>query len=179
MSSDSTVTNVVFCGLGGQGVIKASDILSQAAFNMGSDVKKSEVHGMSQRGGSVTSDVRFGKEVFSPMVPEGEAQFLVALDSTQIEPARHMLHKDGVLISPEIFLKEGQSVDDLGKDKTTPISRRNLNVALIGVLSSYLDIPEDQWLQAVFANLPKKVHEQNAQVFALGRETGAGRKGGA
>jgi len=67
------VTNVVIAGLGGQGVLKASDILADAAFLAGLDVKKSEIHGMSQRGGSVTSDVRFGRQVLSPMVPAGEA----------------------------------------------------------------------------------------------------------
>ena len=70
--SSSQVTNVVVAGLGGQGVLKASDILADVAFAAGLDVKKSEVHGMSQRGGSVASDVRFGEHVFSPMVPEGE-----------------------------------------------------------------------------------------------------------
>ena len=70
---NNEITNVVFAGLGGQGVLKASDILAQAAFARGLDVKKSEIHGMSQRGGSVTSDVRFGREVLSPMVSDGDA----------------------------------------------------------------------------------------------------------
>ena len=69
------VTNVILAGLGGQGVIKASDILADAAVRAGYDVKKAEVHGMSQRGGSVTSDVRFGPRVLSPMIPRGEADF--------------------------------------------------------------------------------------------------------
>lgn len=172
MSDPKGVTNVVFAGLGGQGVLKASDILAEAAFSTGYDVKKSEIHGMSQRGGSVTSDVRFGAEVFSPMVPEGETQFLVALDSTQITPVRHLLSEDGILIAPEIFLKEGQSLDDLDEDESTPISRRNLNVALLGVLSVHLDIPEGTWLAALYANLPEKVHAVNAAVFALGRGVG-------
>ena len=76
MSSDvaGKVTNVVIAGLGGQGVVKASDILADAAFRAGLDVKKAEVHGMSQRGGSVASDVRFGARVLSPMVPAGAAE---------------------------------------------------------------------------------------------------------
>jgi indolepyruvate ferredoxin oxidoreductase beta subunit len=74
------VVNVVFAGLGGQGAIKASDILADAACRAGHDVKKAEIHGMSQRGGSVTSDVRYGEKVLSPMVPRGEADYLVALD---------------------------------------------------------------------------------------------------
>jgi len=170
MGKDNRVTNVVFSGLGGQGVLKASDILSVAVFLLGHDVKKSEVHGMSQRGGSVTSDVRFGPEVFSPMVPEGEADFLVALDTTQIEPAKHVLREDGVLIDPGVFLKEGQTEKGLDKDESTPVTRRNLNVALLGVLSTYLDLDEQTWLDAIRKNLPAKVHAQNAQVFALGRD---------
>jgi indolepyruvate ferredoxin oxidoreductase beta subunit len=79
LSSNSRVTNIVFAGLGGQGVLKASDIAAAAAFRAGFDVKKSELHGMSQRGGSVTSDVRYGKRVQSPMVPPGEAEFLVVI----------------------------------------------------------------------------------------------------
>ena len=72
---DHKVTNVVIAGLGGQGVLKASDILAEVAFRAGLDVKKSELHGMSQRGGSVSSDVRFGPQVFSPMVPPARRTF--------------------------------------------------------------------------------------------------------
>ena len=82
------VTNIVIAGLGGQGVLKASDIVAEVAFRAGLDVKKSEIHGMSQRGGSVTSDVRFGEKVYSPMVPPGEADYLVVLSPDQVEPNR-------------------------------------------------------------------------------------------
>jgi hypothetical protein len=83
------LTNVVVAGLGGQGVLKASDILADVAVRAGFDVKKSEIKGMSQRGGSVSSDVRFGDAVLSPMVPPGEADFLLVLEPTQVEPNRH------------------------------------------------------------------------------------------
>jgi indolepyruvate ferredoxin oxidoreductase, beta subunit len=82
--TDARVVNIVIAGLGGQGVLKASDIIAEAALHAGFDVKKSEVHGMSQRGGSVTSDVRFGVEVFSPMVPPGEADFLLVLSPGEV-----------------------------------------------------------------------------------------------
>src|SRR5512133_986528 len=98
---NQSVTNVVLAGLGGQGVLTASDILAQAVLRAGYDVKKSEIKGMSQRGGSVTSDVRFGRAVFSPMVPAGEADFLVVLEPTQVEPSRFWLRSEGVLITPE------------------------------------------------------------------------------
>ena len=93
--------SVVIAGLGGQGVLLASDILAEAAFLAGYDVKKSEVHGMSQRGGSVASDVRFGTTVFSPMVPPAEADFLVVLAEDQIDNNRPRLREGGVLIAPE------------------------------------------------------------------------------
>src|ERR1035441_1870884 len=82
------VTNIVVAGLGGQGVLKGTDILADVALRAGYDVKKSEIKGMSQRGGSVTGDVRFGHHVFSPMVPAGEADFLLVLEPTQVEPHR-------------------------------------------------------------------------------------------
>jgi phenylacetate-CoA ligase len=93
------VTNIVVAGLGGQGVITASDILADAAFHTGLDVKKSEIHGVSQRGGSVTSDVRFGPRVLSPMVPPGKGDFLVVLASDQVENNRQRLRPRGVLIT--------------------------------------------------------------------------------
>ena len=71
------VTNITAAGLGGQGVLKITDIMAEILFDAGYDVKKSEVHGMSQRGGSVSSEVRFGRQVFSPMVPDGESDYLV------------------------------------------------------------------------------------------------------
>ena len=76
--------NIAIAGLGGQGVIKASDIVADAAFRAGYDVKKAEVHGMSQRGGSVNTDVRFGPEVLSPLVPDGEVDVLVLVDRTSV-----------------------------------------------------------------------------------------------
>jgi indolepyruvate ferredoxin oxidoreductase beta subunit len=100
MPGGSNAVNVVVAGLGGQGVLKASGILADAAFRAGLDVKKSEIHGMSQRGGSVSSDVRFGERVFSPMVPVGEADFLVVLAASQVEVARPVLRVGGVLIHP-------------------------------------------------------------------------------
>lgn len=160
-SSPDRVINVVFAGLGGQGVLKASDILSAAVFDAGYDVKKSEIHGMSQRGGSVTSDVRFGREVYSPMVPEGEADYLVVLAADQVENNRHMLAPGGVLISPERI------------DEKQLKNRRSLNVALLGVLSTHLDLPEETWLQAIFANLAERLHDVNRAAFALGRAAGS------
>ncbi|MGO9895055.1 MAG: indolepyruvate oxidoreductase subunit beta [Bryobacteraceae bacterium] len=155
------VVNVVIAGLGGQGALKASDIVAGAAFRCGLEVKKSEIHGMSQRGGSVTSDVRFGAEVFSPMVPPGEADFLVVLAPSQVENNRWQLRPGGTLIPP-----------DLAGENTLG-SKKCLNVALAGALSVFLDLPQEQWLAAIRANLPEKVHAMNLDAFQKGRQAAA------
>jgi len=155
--SDLKVTNVVIGGLGGQGVLKSSDILAEAALRAGYDVKKSELHGMSQRGGSVSSDVRFGGQVLSPMVPAGEADFLLILAADQLEPNRHVLRAGGTLILPAQV------------DANKLLNRKSLNVALLGVLSRLLPMADEHWLAAIRANLAEKLHEANLQAFALGR----------
>ncbi len=153
----SKVTNIVIAGLGGQGVLKASDIIASLALDAGLDVKKSELHGMSQRGGSVTSDVRFGPKVFSPMVPSDEADFLVVLESSQVEVARAALRPNGVLIEPQRF------------DATRLANKRSLNVALLGILSRHLEFSVPAWHKAILANLEEKLHEVNLAAFAAGR----------
>lgn len=150
-------TNIVIAGLGGQGVLTASDILAQAAFHAGLDVKKSEVHGMSQRGGSVASDVRFGSQVWSPMVPQGEADFLLVLQEDQLEPNRHYLKKDGVVIDFSLI------------QETELPNRKSANVALLGVLSRYLPWNDQCWHEAIRENLPEKLWEINLRSFSLGR----------
>ena len=151
------VTNIVVAGLGGQGVLKASDILADAAFRAGYDVKKSELHGMSQRGGSVASDVRFGPRVFSPMVPAGEADCLVVLDETQIAVNRPVLRPEGRILAPDLLAPGALK------------NKKSLNVALLGALSAHLEIPQEHWLAALHANLAPKLHALNEQAFALGR----------
>ncbi len=160
----STIVNIVVAGLGGQGVVKASDILSDAAFRAGHDVKKSEIHGMSQRGGSVSSDVRYGAKVESPMVPAGEADFLVVVDETQIEPNRHMLRPNGLLITPKTLGVLGEN----GNGGPLP---KSLNVMLLGALSAHLELSEDCWTEAIRANLPKATHEENVAAFLEMRRT--------
>lgn len=162
------VTNVIVAGLGGQGVLKASDIIALAAFRTGLDVKKAEVHGMSQRGGSVQSDVRFGPKVESPMVPRGEGDYLVVLAPEGLEASRPYLRDGGVLIGP----------DRICEDRLP--NRRSLNIALLGYLSGHLEIPGDAWKAAIEASLPAKVVPANLAAFEFGRKSfdearGAGR----
>ena len=153
------VTNIVIAGLGGQGVLKASDIVAEVAFRAGLDVKKSEIHGMSQRGGSVSSDVRFGAQVFSPMVPEGEADFLVVLAPDQVPVNAAALRPGGVLIEPSLI------------DENRLRNKKSLNVALLGVLSRHLEFPDEAWIAAIRGKLPETQHEANLQAFSIGRAT--------
>lgn len=156
---DQKVTNIVIAGLGGQGVLKASDILVDAVFSTGLEVKKSEVHGMSQRGGSVCSDIRFGQRVFSPMVPPGEADFLLVLAPDQVEVNRHLLKPGGVLIAPDSV-----EVNRLPNKKA-------LNVALLGRLSRHLEmIPLENWRAALRNNFPPNLHADNEKAFEFGRQ---------
>ena len=154
----SKVTNIVVAGLGGQGVLKGTDILADVALRTGYDVKKSEIKGMSQRGGSVTGDVRFGDQVFSPMVPAGEADFLLVLEPTQVEPHRYMLRPAGVLITPDAV-----PADQLPNKKT-------LNVALLGALSAHLPMSQEQWLASLRSSFAETFFEGNQKAFLLGRK---------
>ena len=151
------VTNVVVAGLGGQGVLKCSDIIADVAYAAGLDVKKSELHGMSQRGGSVSSDVRYGDEVFCPMVPRGEADYLVVIAADQLPVNAAALCEGGTVIEPAMI--------DEGKLR----NKKSLNVALLGVLSRHLAFSEQQWIEALRRNLPEALVEVNVQAFQLGR----------
>jgi len=153
------IMNVIVAGLGGQGAIKASDILADAAARAGHDVKKAEIHGMSQRGGSVTSDVRYGDKVLSPMVPRGEADFLVVLAQSEVEVNRHVLRAGGLLIPPDAV------------DEATLPNRRSLNVALLGALAARLELADEHWLAAIRAALPERLHDVNEKAFRLGKES--------
>lgn len=169
MNNTSKITNIVIAGLGGQGVLSAANILAQAAVYAGHDVKQSEIHGMSQRGGSVTSDVRFGKKVYSPMVPVGEADFVLVIHPSQQDNNRYHLHSEGRLMSVTQFLDEGQDISTLGENNATPVNQRNCNVALLGVLSNFLQISDENWEEAIRATLPTKVHDQNIKAFHFGK----------
>jgi len=132
-------------------------MLADAACRMGYDVKKSELHGMSQRGGSVSSDVRFGSKVWSPMVPAGEADILVAVSEDQVEVAAHMLKPDGALVKPS----------DLGAPKDGAPDR-TLNIALLGALNKRLKFPEEVWIDAIKAAFSGELVEMNVAAFKRG-----------
>ncbi len=151
------VTNVLFVGIGGQGVLKASDVLARAVFLSGLDVKKSEIHGMSQRGGGVTSTVRFGRKVFSPLAPSGSIDFLIAFDRAEGEKYAHELAASG----------RSLSADEALLARLT--DSRSANIALLGRLSKMLDIPPEIWEKAISEEIPGKYLEMNVGAFRAGR----------
>ena len=151
----NTVTNVMFAGIGGQGIILASDLLSEIAFRCGFDVKKSEIHGMSQRGGSVSGDVRFGKKVYSPMIPEGEADYLVVLSEDQVEVCKNMINEKTVILTPAIL-----GDFDPGK---------SLNVAMLGALNAGLKLDDKLWYELLRTHFKGELAENNITAFQKGK----------
>lgn len=151
------VVNVKFAGLGGQGILTCTDILGRVVFDLGHDVKKAEVHGMSQRGGAITSDLRYGAKVLSPMIPVGAADFLVVLGEEHIESNKHHLKAGGILVKPSDF-----AVEKLENKKA-------LNVALLGALSRHMEFSVEQWLAAIRKHFPERLVAVNERAFMLGR----------
>jgi indolepyruvate ferredoxin oxidoreductase beta subunit len=151
--------NITFGGTGGQGILKAAEICGWAAMFAGYHVKKSEVHGMAQRGGSVESHVRFGKKVFSPVVATGTADVLVCFHPEEHDRLKSFLKPQGIDLA-----------EYLEKAKSAIENPRHLNTFLVGVLSAYLPIGLDFWLQAIEATFKKKYVEENKGVFLKGRE---------
>ena len=151
-------TNIIVAGLGGQGVLKVTDILAEVLFRAGFDVKKSEVHGMSQRGGSVSSEVRFGTKVASPMVPAGECDLLAVLDSSQLEVVLGSVRRDGVVMTP----------DDVPTDKLA--HPKALNTMILGAMAAKLPQVADfeLWLKVVEEAFPEKLRALNIEMFKLG-----------
>jgi indolepyruvate ferredoxin oxidoreductase beta subunit len=157
MNDPTPVTSIIIAGLGGQGVVTASAILAEVAFRAGHNVKQSEIRGLSQRGGSVSADVRFGPAAYSPMTPPGEADYLVVLAADQLEIHRPSLRPGGRLIAPDCL------------DSAALENKKSLNVGLLGALSTCLDIPVAVWHEAIRTVLPAKLHAANLQAFALGQ----------
>ena len=142
------------------GVLKASLILGEVLFKMGFDVKKAEVHGMAQRGGSVASDVRFDEKggcVLSPMIPAGEVDFLLSLEPEWSDAHIADLRPDGVVISPASF------------DVAKLPNAKAVNVVALGALSKYFDFPFAVWDEVLKANFLEKLWAGNETAFRLGR----------
>lgn len=155
MNQDRTI-NIRIAGLGGMGILKSSQVLAEVLFCAGHDVKKAEVHGMSQRGGSVASDIRFGAKIFSPMIPDGEIDFLLILEPEELAIHNPALRPGGIIINARSF------------DQTVLSNRKSLNIAMLGTLSRHLDIPVEEWQRVIRNSFPEKLHAVNLESFAAG-----------
>lgn len=187
----SKIINVLLVGVGGQGTILASKLLTQVAIAQGYEVKMSEIHGMAQRGGSVVTQVRMGENVYSPVIEAGEADFIVAFEQLEAYRWAHFLKKDGVLIVntqkivpltvligaatyPESILVDLKERVErfIGLDGLKLASEagnaKATNVVLMGVLSKYMDFPEDAWQNALVTKIPAKMLDLNKKAFAYG-----------
>ena len=188
------ITNVLIVGVGGQGVLLASEILTEVAKVMGLDAKKSEVHGMSQRGGVVTSHVRFGEKVLSPLIPSGEADVILAFELAEGLRWVHQLSEGGTFIvndhrlvppitaTGKFFYPEGvmerirARVPEAKLIEATDIAKglgnpRLVNTILLGVLSQSIDLEEEKWLAVIERMAPKGTGELNRKAFLAGRNT--------
>lgn len=187
-----SITNVLIAGVGGQGLVIATKILAEAAFYEGYDIKTSDVIGLSQRGGMVWGSVRFGSKVYSALIPEGEADILLAMEGLEalrwskmlknganiifnkekIYPNRVLIEKDNYPQDIEslllkrgfnILVVEAQTVaKEIGNIKVS-------NLILLGKLSTLLPFSNEAWLQAISENVPKSTIDLNIKAFHAGR----------
>ena len=183
--------NVMIVGVGGQGSLLASKLLGRLLLGKGYDIKVSEVHGMSQRGGSVVTYVRFGDKVYSPVIDKGEADFIVSFELLEAARWTEYLKPGGKLIAntqqinpmPVIIGAAEYPAELVSKMKAAGIdldamdalslaeqagSAKAVNLVLMGRLSRYFDIPEEEWMAAIEQSVPPKFLEMNKKAFALG-----------
>jgi indolepyruvate ferredoxin oxidoreductase beta subunit len=192
---DHKSINFVLVGVGGQGTILASDVLAELGLKLGYDVKKAEVHGMSQRGGSVISHLRWGEQVFSPIIPKGEADVLVAFEKLEsvrfqdlLKPGGLMLINDysiepvtvntaGIPYPADSYLQEqiAQVTDHAHWIKGIEIAEslgntRAANVVVLGALSALLDLDPQSCDEVLQIRIPPKYLELNRKAFQAGRD---------
>ncbi len=187
------VKNIMIVGVGGQGALLASKTLGQVLLDAGFDVKVSEVHGMSQRGGSVVTYVRYGKKVCSPIVDKGEADFIVSFELLEAARYTEYLRQGGKIVVntqtidpmpvitgaaeyPENLVGKMQdagfdvdALDCLSLAQEAGTSKA-VNIVLMGRLSRYMDFSEDAWLSAIEKLVKPQFLEMNKKAFALGRK---------
>jgi len=183
--------NILMVGVGGQGIILSSNILVLAGLKAGFDVKKSEIHGMSQRGGSVFSHVRMGDKIYSPVIPKGAAHVLLSLEELETLRWLEFTNPDSKVIftrhriNPSMVTEYPQGVEDEVRKHLPNIipvdaaqirektgNPKYLNVALLGLLSNYLEIPDEAWQAVINKLVPKGTFEKNMQAFEIGKLIG-------
>lgn len=185
--------NIMIVGVGGQGSLLASKLLGRLLLTKGYDIKVSEVHGMSQRGGSVVTYVRFGERVYSPIIDRGEADFIVSFELLEAARYTEYLRPDGRIITntqqinpmpvitgaaayPE-HLTENMQAKGIALDAIDALhlaeqagSSKAVNLVLMGHLSRYFDFTLEEWMTAIEQSVPEKFLELNKKAFLLGRE---------
>lgn len=187
------VKSILLAGVGGQGVLRASDIMCMAIMEAGLDVKKSEVHGMAQRGGCVTSHVRYGKKVYSPLAKQGGIDVLVAFEKMESLRYLNYLTEEATIIvnteeiyPPAVNFGDALYPDDAVsflKDKfkmvkeidATALARKSgnikaANVVLLGAISNLMDLPLPIWESVIKKSFPEKLVKVNLTAFQMGRD---------
>ncbi len=186
--------NVMIVGVGGQGSLLASKLLGRLLLTKGYDIKVSEVHGMSQRGGSVVTYVRYGEKVYSPIIDRGEADFIVSFELLEAARWTEFLKPGGKIVTntqqinpmPVITGAAEYPADLAGKMKDAGVdidafdalslaeeagSSKAVNIVLMGRLSNYFDATVDEWMKAIEESVPEKFLEMNKKAFNLGRNS--------
>ena len=190
---DNKVTNILLVGVGGQGIILASEVMADVFLEAGFDVKKSEVHGMAQRGGSVSTHVRFGAKVFSPLIKEGEVDIFIAFEELEALRYLHFLGpKPAIILNeqrlnpPSVSLgkenypekageilskRAGQFKKIPGRDLALKAGdARAVNVVLLGALYSFFSIQEKIWTDNILRRFPPRAQKINLEAFRLGEK---------
>ena len=190
----SKITNIILTGVGGQGILTASEIISEAAVQAGYDVKKSEVHGMSQRGGSVNSHVRFGEKVYSTLVTKGDCDLLLGFEKLEALRMASFVKEDGNIvvnnqrINPTTVISGSatypENIEEALKERFKLVTfidalriaqqagnPRTANTAMLGAASKLLDIPADIWEKAIIQRVPERYIEANLRAFQMGLES--------
>ena len=187
----SKTVNIMICGVGGQGSLLASRILGNTFLSQGYDVKVSEVHGMSQRGGSVVTYVKYGEKVDSPVICRGEADFLLSFELCEAARWLPYLKKDGIVVTstqeimpmPVIIGAAEYPADIEAKIKAQGVklmsadalalaeecgTSKAANVVLIGMFAKHSDIPKEEYIKAIKASVPAKFLDLNLEAFEKG-----------
>jgi len=189
--SENEVKSILFAGVGGQGVLRASDIICEVIMEAGLDVKKSEVHGMAQRGGCVTSHVRYGKKVYSPLAESGSIQTLISFEKMEALRYLKLLTKDAAIVvnteeiyPPAVNLGEASYPEDVisflkdnyGKVISFDAARlaqkagniKTANVVLLGAISNLMNIDRSIWENVIKKSFPEKLIKMNLDAFQMG-----------
>ena len=189
--TDNEVKSILFAGVGGQGILRASDIICEVIMEAGLDVKKSEVHGMAQRGGCVTSHVRYGKKVYSPLAEPGSIQTLISFEKMEALRYLRLLKKDAAIIvnteeiyPPAVNMGDAPYPEDaisfLNKHYGKVVSFnaadlaqkagniKTANVVLLGALSNLMNIDQSIWQSIIKKSFPEKLVKINLAAFQMG-----------